>query len=47
MEIVIPCFSSFSDALAKGLEGRVARVGEKGRQDRDIERARPSRVRLV
>ena len=47
MEIVIPCFFSFSDALAKGLEGRVARVGKKDRQGIDIKRARPSRVRLV
>ena len=47
MEIVMPSFSSFSDALSKDLEGRVARVGKKGGQGRDIERARPSRIRLV
>ena len=41
MEIVIPYFSSFSDALAKGLEGRVARVGKKERQGIDIRRAMP------
>ena len=41
MEIVTPCFSSFSNTLAKGLEGRVARIREKEKQGIDIKRARP------